>query len=89
MNSSELENLIRTMNASERDAIEISAQSVLAAVKAVGAISIMPSPAMPLTGVLMHVHPKVYDRLQKMKLEADAPPPETRAVGPNTERVER
>jgi hypothetical protein len=74
MTKSELEEMIRTMNASERDAIQIAAQSVLAAVKAVGAISIMPSPAMPLTGLLMHVHPKVYDRLQKMKLE-DAPPP--------------
>ncbi|PWE52005.1 hypothetical protein DEM27_33395, partial [Metarhizobium album] len=75
MNSTDLENMIRTMNASERDAIEVAAQSVLDAVKAVGAISIMPSPSMPLTGVLMHIHPKVYDRLQKMKLEADPTPP--------------
>ena len=81
MNSSELEKIIRTMNASERDAIEVAAQAVLLAVKAVGAISIMPSPAMPLTGVLMHVHPKVYDRLQKMKLEADTPSPQPSEVG--------
>jgi len=81
MNSTDLEAMIRTMNASERDAIEVAAQSVLAAVKAVGAISIMPSSAMPLTGVLMHIHPKVYDRLQKMKLEERTPSPQTREVG--------
>lgn len=71
MNTSDLENIIRTVNASEREAVEIAAEAVLAAVKAIGAVSIMPSPAMPLTGLLLHVHPKVYDRLQKMKLEAE------------------
>ena len=83
MTKSELEEMIRTMNASERDAIEVVSQSVLDAVKAVGAISIMPSPAMPLTGLLMHVHPKVYDRLQKMKLEDAPPAPVSTEILPN------
>lgn len=74
--SFDLEDVIRTMKASERDTVQITAEAVVAAVKAVGAMSIMPSPAMPMTGLLLHVHPKVYDRLQELKLEA---PPQEKA----------
>lgn len=84
----DLEEMIRTVKASESDAIETAALAVLDAVKAAGAVSLMPSPAMPLTGILMHVHPKVYDRVRALTKEGP-PPPETRALGPNTERVER
>lgn len=89
MSPTDLEAMIRDMKATESDAIETVALAVIDAVKAAGAVSIMPSPAMPLTGLLLQVHPKVYDRLQKMKLEDQPPPPETRALGSNTERVER
>lgn len=65
--SFDLEDVIRAM---KEDTVQITAEAVVAAVKAVGAMSIMPSPAMPMTGLLLHVHPKVYDRLQKLKLEA-------------------
>lgn len=73
MSPTDLEAMIRDMKATERDAIETVALAVVEAVKAVGAVSIMPSPAMPLTGLLLHVHPKIYDRLQSMKLEASKP----------------
>ncbi len=75
MSKTDLEEMIRNINAAESDTIEATAIAVLEAIKAAGAISIMPSPAMPLTGLLMHVHPKVYDRLHKMKLEAQPKSP--------------
>ncbi len=76
----DLEEMIRTMKASENDAIHTTALAVLDAVKAVGAVSLMPSPAMPLTGILMNVHPKVYDRVRALAKEGPPPPPETKAT---------
>lgn len=80
----DLEEMIRAVKASESDLIETAAIAVLDAVKAAGAVSLMPSPAMPLTGILMHVNPKVYDRVRALTKEGP-PPPETRPWAPMSE----
>lgn len=61
-----LEDMIRTMSATERDIAEATASIVLECVKTAGGISVMPNPNLPTNGMLLMVHPKVYDRLRQL-----------------------
>lgn len=69
---SDLEEIIRTMNVTKRDAIEVTAESALAAIKGAGAMTLMPAPHLPITGLLLFVHPSVYDRLREIQAEVTA-----------------
>lgn len=63
--SADLEEMIRTANAAKRDAIEVAAESALSAIRGAGIMSVMPAPHMPITGLLLFVHPEVYDRIRE------------------------
>jgi len=69
MSAPDLKKMIDSMKSAEDGAITTIAAALVETTVAVGKVSIMPSSAMPLTGVLIHVHPKVYERLQQWKGE--------------------
>ena len=66
MDKATFEDLVRSVKTSERDMIEATATMELEAVKSAGALSVMPNPNLPTNGMLLMVHPKVYDRLRQL-----------------------
>jgi|GEM_PF-3675191 len=66
MDKATFEDLVRSVNTTERDMIEATATMALEAVKLAGALSVMPNPNLPTNGMLLMVHPKVYDRLRQL-----------------------
>ncbi len=66
MKASELEEMVTKLRVSERDAIEETAQAAINAVRSFGNLSIMANGALPLTGRLLYVHPKVYERVREL-----------------------
>ena len=66
MDKATFEDLVRSVKTSERDMIEATATMALEAVKLAGALSVMPNPNLPTNGMLLMVHPKVYDRLRQL-----------------------
>lgn len=66
MDKATFEELVRSVKTTERDMIEAAATMALEAVKSVGAVSVMANPSLPTNGMLLMVHPKVYDRLRQL-----------------------
>ncbi len=66
MDKATFEDLVRSVKTSERDMVEATATMALEAVKLAGALSVMPNPNLPTNGMLLMVHPKVYDRLRQL-----------------------
>ncbi|MFN7124639.1 MAG: hypothetical protein ACK4M8_02070 [Allorhizobium sp.] len=61
--------VMQTAIESENDLVEAASIAVLACIQAAGPISLMPNDAIPTTGLLLYVHPKVYKRVRQ-KIEA-------------------
>lgn len=68
----DLVEIIRAARAVKEDMIEAAADSAIAAVKAAGLMSVMPAPHMPTTGLLLFVHPEVYDRIRAKQAQMEA-----------------
>lgn len=66
MDKATFEELVRSVKTTERDMIEATATMALEAVASAGALSVMPNPNLPTNGMLLMVHPKVYDRLRQL-----------------------
>jgi predicted HAD superfamily Cof-like phosphohydrolase len=60
----EIMEIIKSATASDREAVRATTQLVLAAVKAAGAVSLMPAPHLPKSGLLLMVHPEVYEQVR-------------------------
>jgi hypothetical protein len=57
--------LARAVKAQEDEQIHETTARVLAAIQAAGALSLMPNPTLPRTGLLLMVHPDVYARVRE------------------------
>ncbi|EYR81828.1 hypothetical protein [Shinella sp. DD12] len=69
MTHEEAMDIIKSATASDREAVRATAQLVLAAVKAAGALSLMPAPHLPKSGLLLMVHPEVYEQVRPLTKE--------------------
>lgn len=69
MTHEEAMDIIKSTTASDREAVRATAQLVLAAVKAAGALSLMPAPHLPKSGLLLMVHPEVYEQVRLVTKE--------------------
>ena len=71
MNHEEIMDIIKSSTATDREVVRATTQLVLAAVKAAGAVSLMPAPHLPKTGILLMVHPEVYDQVRLVTKSAE------------------
>lgn len=62
--------VVKRMTAIEQDAIDQAATRALSAIEAAGAITFMPAEVMPISGLLMYVHPKVYERVRELSKQS-------------------
>lgn len=72
---SDFKEAIRRVQVAEREAVEETAKRVLEAVKGAGVVSLMPNGALPLTGLLLAIHPDVYDRVRQLSKPPAEPQP--------------
>lgn len=63
--------IIKSATATDREMVRATTQLVLAAVKAAGVVSVMPAPHLPKTGLLLMVHPEVYEQVRIVTKSAE------------------
>lgn len=66
MSEDRIIDMVGLTRAARSESVEQTAQSVVDAIKAAGVITLMPSPHLPLTGIVTMVHSDVYDRVRNM-----------------------
>lgn len=71
MDREEILETIKKLTASDHEIVRATTQLVLAAIKATGGVSLMPAPHLPRNGILVMVHPEVYDQVRIVTKQAE------------------